>query len=307
MKKILVIKLGALGDFVLMTGLMQSIRRAYPDAHITLMTNQSFIKLARQSGYFDDFIVDNRTHKVKDYIRIIRQLASNRFDLIFDLQISKRTRRLYYWATRIFAKRNFTWAKLTSGGFCFINIVKKYPLTWGRTTQQTQKWTSFPPTLTFCRGDNTHFDLLPDRYVLLIPGCSANHPYKRWPATSYAELAHKLAEKNIPTVVLGTSTEREEINVICSREPMAVDFCNKSSLMDIPNLAQKALAVVGNDTGPTHMASLVDKPVVALFCEKTQRSALSLPNVHNIIKQNIADITPDEVLVQLQKMMPLEG
>ena len=52
MQKILVIKLGALGDFIMTTGMMQAIRQAYPDANITLLTGAAYQALAKKKWLF---------------------------------------------------------------------------------------------------------------------------------------------------------------------------------------------------------------------------------------------------------------
>ena len=53
-KKILVIRLGALGDFVLSTGLFKAIRRHHPEASLTLLTTAPYGDIARQSKWFDE-------------------------------------------------------------------------------------------------------------------------------------------------------------------------------------------------------------------------------------------------------------
>jgi len=58
--RILVIKLGALGDFVQALAPMAAIRRHHPGAHITLLTTDPFVELAAASRWFDDIWVDSR-------------------------------------------------------------------------------------------------------------------------------------------------------------------------------------------------------------------------------------------------------
>ena len=58
--RILVVKLGALGDIVLALGPFAAIRQAHPDAHITLLTTRPYVEFLKPSGYFDDFWVDDR-------------------------------------------------------------------------------------------------------------------------------------------------------------------------------------------------------------------------------------------------------
>jgi hypothetical protein len=59
-KKVLVIKLGALGDFVLALAAMKKIREAHPKAKITLLTTPPFEALAKLSPYFNTVETDGR-------------------------------------------------------------------------------------------------------------------------------------------------------------------------------------------------------------------------------------------------------
>ena len=58
--RILVIKLGALGDIVLALGPFAAIRRDHPDAHVTLLTTRPYVEFLKPSEYFDDIWVDDR-------------------------------------------------------------------------------------------------------------------------------------------------------------------------------------------------------------------------------------------------------
>ena len=55
---LLVIKLGALGDFVLATGPFAAIRAAHPNEVLVLLTTAPFAEFARASGYFDEVWID---------------------------------------------------------------------------------------------------------------------------------------------------------------------------------------------------------------------------------------------------------
>jgi len=58
--RVLVIKLGALGDFIQACGPFQAIRRYHTNAHITLLTTSRFSSLARNSGWFDEVWIDDQ-------------------------------------------------------------------------------------------------------------------------------------------------------------------------------------------------------------------------------------------------------
>ena len=66
--KILVIKLSALGDFVLALAAMKKIRQAHSKAHISLLTTPPFEALAKASPYFNAVDIDGRPESLPDWI-----------------------------------------------------------------------------------------------------------------------------------------------------------------------------------------------------------------------------------------------
>ena len=85
--RLLVIKLGALGDFVLATGPFAAIRAAHPEEEIVLLTSAPYAELARESGYFDDVWVDERPSRIALIAiqRLRRRLRGGRFYRVYDL------------------------------------------------------------------------------------------------------------------------------------------------------------------------------------------------------------------------------
>ena len=100
-RKILVIKLGALGDFVQSLAAMKQIREAHPDAHITLLTTPPFEALARASPYFNTVEPDGRPEGIGETLALIRRLRGAGYDRVYDLQTSSRTN-LYFQLLRPF-------------------------------------------------------------------------------------------------------------------------------------------------------------------------------------------------------------
>ena len=162
----------------------------------------------------------------------------------------------------------------------------------------------FPVTdLSFLHGENKHFHELPEKFVVMIPGCSPTHPYKRWPVEYFAELSNRLAERGIRTVILGTAAEADTIDAIVSASASAVSMVNKTSLLDIPDLARKAVAIVGNDTGPTHMSSLSGSYTIAVYDKRTGHCVTRGPRSYNFVSPSTIDlITVDMVW---EKLLPI--
>ena len=312
MKNVLVIKHGSLGDIVQALGVVKTIRLFHPEDKITIMTTDTYKKLLMMTGFFDDVIIDNRPHyNLQNWYRICKEvLAGNEWAVVYDLQLSKRTRR--YWRISRFLTSYPTkwafWQKMKEKplGFDFCVTPAKKKFSFAKVTRHFEKFDFPPPSMTFCKGEGEHFDLLPEKYALILPGCSAGNMEKRWPVEKFAELVLKLQEEGLPSVVSGTSAEEYEINFICERAKQAVNVMNKSSIYDIPALAQRAAVVVGNDTGPTHIAAFSEAKTVVLYRQDKAFVSVDLPNVVNIIKPNINDIKVEEAFSAVQEFLSVK-
>lgn len=306
-ERILIIKLGSLGDVLIHSGMIRAIVERHPGAEITMMTGAPYVSLLKPSGWFADFFVDSRLrYSLSELKRICWDfLARREFDVIYDLQSSHRTLRVYYRLARFFARRPIAWARRTSWTqFEIRRSGAKRPFSWGPDDRlETVEIEPLPVDLSFCHGERKEFGLLPEKYLLLIPGCSAANVDKRWPADRYRALSEHFGAKGLKSVVLGTSAEAAEIAAIVRGNPHAVDFMNKASLADIADLARGAAAVLGNDTGPTHFARLAGAKVAMLFCARTRDSAAKAPNVVNLFGQSVGDIAVEDVVGTLERML----
>ena len=110
-KKVLVIKLGALGDFVLALAAMKKIREAHPRAKITLLTTPPFEALAKLSPYFNSVETDGRPSDFGDLTALLSRLRQARYDRVYDLQTNSRTN-WYFQALRPFPP---AWSGIAAG------------------------------------------------------------------------------------------------------------------------------------------------------------------------------------------------
>lgn len=308
-EEILVIKLGALGDFVMLLGLMQAIREQHPNARLTLLTQDFLVPLAQKTGWFQDIVTDSRRYSWREWYFICKTLlADRRWDAIYDAQSSSRTLHRYQRIARFLTRHPMKWGCLRPDAWEFAVTPAKLPFTWRIPTRERVALSSKPLDLSFCRGDSARFGALPVRYALLIPGCSAKNPQKRWPAVRYRQLTHDLSARGLKSVVLGTSAERMEIETICRDNPDAVDFMGKIGIPDIPDLALGAAVVVGNDTGPTHIAHFAGARTVILFTDYDfGRAAANVPHVIDLHAPKIDEIPYETVCAAAEKLMKGEN
>lgn len=275
MTAILVIKLGALGDFVQAFGPFAAIRAHHPGARITLLTTAPFRALAEASPWFDEVWVDHRPRlwQIGKVVRLRRTLRANGFTRVYDLQTSDRSA----WYFRLLGG-GVAWSGIAPGcSHPHANPRRDLMHTIERQAEQLAMAgiAEVPaPDLSWVAGEAPRFGLRPP-FALLCPGGAAHRPAKRWPAERFAELARGLAARGVTPVLLGAAAEADTLADIAAASPQAVDLSGRTSLLDIVGLARAAWAAVGNDTGPMHLAAAAGCPSVVLFSHESDPNLCS--------------------------------
>ncbi|MDD9993522.1 MAG: glycosyltransferase family 9 protein [Rhodospirillales bacterium] len=267
-ERILVIKHGALGDWVLATGCFAAIRRHHPSARITLLTTPAFAALGGRCGWFDEVWTDDRPSILADplaWIRLRSRLIDGEFARIYDLQTSSRTGVYFRMLPR---RRRPEWSGIADGcSHPHRNPQRPFVHTVARQAEQLGNAgiRDVPaPTLKWLDAD---IDELapPGAFALIVPGGSAHRPEKRWPLERFADLARHLSARGTSPVLIGAAAEASVLDEITRLAPGAINLGGRTSLGQIAALARRATCAVGNDTGPIHIAATVGCPTVALF------------------------------------------
>ena len=98
-----------------------------------------------------------------------------------------------------------------------------------------------------------------------MPGGAGLGSVKRWPVGRYAEVAQHLLGRGLTPAVIGGGMEAPMARAILAACPGAVDLTGRTSIEDVAALASGAALVVGNDTGPVHVAASAGAPTLVLF------------------------------------------
>lgn len=306
-ENILVIKLGALGDFIQALGPMAAIRRHHPHARITLLTTAPFAGLAKKSSYCDNIIIDKRPKwlDLRGWLALRRELIAGRFTRVYDLQNNDRTAlylRLFPGATKP------EWVGATHGASHRNAAPERTAGLAFHGHQQTLALAGINDVrtddLSWITGDITRFNIGDKPFVLLVPGAAPGRENKRWPAAYYGAIAQNIATAGMLPVVLGTTQDRDVAQTIQTACPESLDLSGKTSLEDIALLARAARAAVGNDTGPMHMIAPTGCPCLVLFsaASNPQRHAPLGPKVLTIQKGPLATLAPETVWDQLSEL-----
>ena len=289
------IKLGALGDFVLAFGPFAAIRRHHPAAEITLLTTPPFAGLARLSPWFDHVVAEGRPAwwDLAGLARLRRALRG--FDFVYDLQTSGRSGQYHRLAGRP------PWSGIARGAsHPHRNPARDAMHTRERQAEQLAAAGIAavpPPDLSWLAGAGP---AVPPPFALLVPGAAPHRPKKRWPAARFGELARLLRLRGIAPVVVGGPGDRPLAGTIQAACPEAQDLTGRTSLPDLAGLASRASLAVGNDTGPMHLAAAMGCPAIVLFSGASD-PALTAPRgqVTVLREPDLADLAVARVAASL--------
>ncbi len=301
-QRILVIKHGALGDFVLATGPFKAIRVHHLNAHIVLLTTAPFESFGRDCGYFNEIWLDSRPRllQASAWLALRRRLSGGHFQRVYDLQTSSRSG----WYFRLMQSPKPEWSGVASGcSHLHDNPDRDHMHTIDRQAEQLRHaGIDFVPQPDVEWLDAPVSDLEPSSTMaILVAGGSPQRPGKRWPAERYAALAEALLAEGMSPVLLGTEAERGVTSEIARRCEGVVDLTGRTSLAEVASLCRRAAVVVGNDTGPMHISALTGCRTIVLFSHDSD-PALCAPRgaqVSVVRRERLEELAVEDVLEEV--------
>lgn len=302
-RRILVVKLGAFGDFVVALAAMKAIRQTHADAHITLLTTPPFVGLAEASGLFDVVRGDGRPSGFAGQVRLALDLRRAGFDRVYDLQRNDRTR-LFFHVLR-FRRPGLEWSGIFRGATFFIadpREPRRHAAVRYADQLRVAGITVPPyPDLAFLHGDLTPLPPLPERFVLLVPGGAPQRPAKRAPVATYVSLARHCLGQGLTPVLIGTDKEAGVLDAIALAVPEALSLRGRTDFAQLASLARRAAGAVGNDTGPMHLVAVAGCPSVVLFSAESDpvENRPWAEQVVTLQRPNLRDLPAEEVAAAL--------
>lgn len=278
-KKILVIKLGAVGDLILAIPSFRMIRERFPKGKISLLVDKKLVSLVALCPYLDEIIpVDRLRLSNPSYLlKTARKIRREGFDLSADFQNSKWTHALAFAAgipERFGFARGFF-------GFLLNRPEKNYKVAEPPVRNQFRILSKLG-----VRKLEESLELWPDpeaeervnRFlgtageedgrprVGLVIGSSPQWATKRWPLSYFSELAGRLVRENCRVVLIGSGEDSKWVNDSdFSKLEGVINLVGKTSLRDLTALMKRMEVLVTGDTAPLHVAGAVRTKLVAIF------------------------------------------
>ena len=304
-RNILIIKLGAFGDIVMTEGVFHDIRINCPDARISVLTTPVYKKIFARCPWVDRVLIDPRDPRwrLDLMLKLNRTVRFDDFDIIFDFQRANRTSFYYRW----FVKKA-SWSGMANGcDFPYslpsskkVSVQEEFAIQLKAAGLKVEH-TLAPDPAWFV--DNVN-DILSEAkitgpYVVLLAGASARRTEKCWP--HFDKLAEKLLNEKICVITVPGPDDLE----LCRAIPgiMLTGPDKYLNFFQLAGVLQKASFVVGNDSGPSHLASHLSVPGIALFGGHVPayRTGIEKDNFKSIEAAKMDQISVDKVFNEIKK------
>jgi ADP-heptose:LPS heptosyltransferase len=295
-KKILIIKHGSLGDIVFSLEPILSIHKKFNNSVIDLVTEEKFIPFFKKIKMFDQFLIDNRKGFLSSFF-LISKIINVKYDLIIDLQNSKRTN-FYHFFIKIFSSSHISGSRSFVHDRYIIPVQGKESPTQGLYNQlkllDINKSVHDFSWLVSDREDQSVED---KQVVLVIPGVSKSGRAKQWSPNKYQLLCSFLESKGFFICLVGTKHDALSFKPILDGCKNIINLIDKSPPEIIYSIAIKSQLIISNDTGPGHIAALskVNTLWLALDNIVTKANLSFRENSYLLLKNNMEDLSVDEV------------
>jgi len=270
-KKILIIRCGALGDLVYATSVIDALKLQFGD--------ETIIDFVCTPGTRTLFKNDKRVHKVfplehkkvpiflsNQKQEIINNSQMNPYDILINFEYGKQFKSL---VKSIQAEKKVgAIVEEIQIPDSIIHMVEITKYMFKGVVDESIYRNSFPKLI----GSDTK--KMQEKYELLVPyviiSPSNSHQkrnilnYRAWQNESWTQLIARLVSDTL-VVIVGNKGEDDFFNQLKPYPANVMDLVGKTSLVDLVGVIEGATALVATDTGTAHMASAVNTPVFALI------------------------------------------
>jgi lipopolysaccharide heptosyltransferase I len=275
-QRILLIKPSSIGDVVHAIPVWRALRKKWPMAKISWLIAPACANLIEGLSDLELILFERKRlgqswkslSALKELLAFQKSLRDRHFDLVVDLQGLLRSA-WFARCTRAPLRVGFANAR-EMGWMFYTHRVSLYTMEQHAVLRNMSVAAALgcPPDeigfeLPITEQDRAAArELVPDEapFALICPG--ANWPSKRWPLPRFAELPRLLEKRlGMRTVVAGGADEV----VMGAQIPGARSICGQTTLRQLAAVMQRASIVITNDSGPLHIASALNRPLVCLF------------------------------------------
>ncbi|MCJ7679450.1 MAG: glycosyltransferase family 9 protein, partial [Candidatus Aminicenantes bacterium] len=268
-----------MGDVLLTLPAVAALKRRLPGASLTYVIEESFLELVENHPALDHVLVLPRPVGNRDFIRFIRDIRKNRFDVVLDFHGGPRAslitlfsgakrkigykNRFKWWIYHTAIPRYYDFGPVHSAEN-HLNLVRVL----GVDAQESPP-ISFPPADPMTRNEADDIlrtcGLISNNYIVFHIG--AGNQFRFWGRENMSAFLSQAFEAfGLSIVLVGAPDDAEtEGALLEAGNPAVVSLVGRISLKILHHLISQAALFVGPDSGPMHVASATSTPVIALF------------------------------------------
>jgi heptosyltransferase III len=285
-RRILVVRTDRLGDVILTLPMVAELRDWYPDAFLAMMLNRYTGEIVRGNRSLDEIIWDAPASGKETSSALLETIRARKFDTVF---VVHPTPRLAWLAARAGIPERI------GTGYRFYSFLFNRKVYEHRKDAQFHELEYNLHMLRALRPEFSGNGVVPKYDISIDPaadaavrkhlgGVGADQPLivlhpgsggsaHDWPRTHFARLAGLVGgEKRYRLVVTGGAREEVLVREIAAAGKTELAFAGSLSLPELAALYAMARVVVGNSTGPLHLAAAVGTRVIGLYSQITAMS-----------------------------------
>jgi len=285
--KILLIKLGAVGDLVLASPFFDQLRKHFPHSEIVLVVGRSSYAAVENNPNIDRIILaDDYVFyhgklliRALEFFRLILKLHKEDFDLAFILHRAWPFNLLIYLSdvpVRVGFVRGREGVFLTHP--TIVSQIQNERESYLDLLRSMNIPAVYRQTYYFLSDEEKDFlGLFLERHgigsdeemIAISPGGGDNSKStmttKRWPEKNYIELIQRLqSERSCRVILCGGPSDRKITNSITRSCPDCLDVTDLS-FGDMASIFRRCSIFIGNDSAPNHIAASMGIPCVGIF------------------------------------------
>jgi ADP-heptose:LPS heptosyltransferase len=318
-KKLLAINFGGIGDEILFLPTLESIRRRYPDLHITLLVEPRSASVREVTDLVDDIItfdIKKRPLLASDLLEITNLLRAGGYDLVVSSGSSTVVSILLF-LSGIKIRVGYGTSKLSNRLLTNPVILNQQQYAVGMYHDLVRGLgIADPPGLPRAVVTPASLDRMRSMLkgseltrVMLHPGTSRlaiqKGIIKTWPVDSWVELIDKLRKQPRTQVILAGGPDDRAIvrEILQNIQPDDYTFVSAAdwtrSFGDLAALMSLCDLLVCVDSAPMHLGVALQKPVVALFGPTDEKKLLPDDPLFKPLRAATAGLPPLDSGVQL--------
>jgi len=274
MNKVLIIQTAFIGDVILATPLIETIKVNYPNCQIDFLIKKGNEDLVSNHPLISNVFLFDKTQKLNSLFDNIRKIRIEKYDFVFNLQrfLSSGLIAVFSAGKKIIGFKKNPMSFLFDKRFEHQISNGQHEVDRNLSLIQVQcKLLTRRPKLYPNKADFAKVNVLAETPFICIAPASV-WKTKQAPIEKWIEIIRHAATQ-YRIYLVGASFDYDLCEEIIQKSQCIEldNLCGKLKLMETAALFSKAQHVFVNDSGPLHIASAMNTPVTALFCSTSPK------------------------------------